>query len=256
MKKKFLALLGAATMVMGSVLSVSAAGSISADAVLSEVQNQTVGDTKITANESAGTVTVTVNNEAAAKVEIPATPEKLEASADQAKAMVNAGSVELVVKPVENSKAVAEVASEIATLLNNVETGTKTVSDVKMAFFADIKPAGEEKTVTFTAELTTQWNQAAYAMHYDESTGKVEKIDGVWVSGGKWSFTLTSFSPVAVVVVTSDDKADDAAEDDTPVVTQPDAVGPKTADFFGAAFLLTAACGTASAAFAKKAKRD
>lgn len=145
--------------------------------------------------------------------------------------------------------ATANAAKEQAKTVVGTGAAIATVVDLQV-------PAGTEKA-SFTLQIPTVKGGDSVLILHQKSDGTWETINPDSVADGKVSFTMTSFSPVAVVIK--------AAEVTSTVVTVPSAgaaapsaavsalVAPKTGDVLMAVALLAAICMTGMVVSFKKA---
>lgn len=170
MKKKFLALVCAMTMVVGMSMSVCAAGSSSASAVASTATaptatsavGQTIADTTLEAFDKEASVETTVAG---------ATVEK--ATIEEAKTLTAAA--------------------------------TKTIgSGAFIASIVDIKVPTGTGAAQFTLKgISNVWAGQKVTVLHLKADGTVEAITPDKVANNEVTFTLTSYSPVAIVVDTT-----------------------------------------------------
>lgn len=273
MKRKILALLCAATMVVGASMSVCAAGSITADDVVEQVKNEKPVEVAGSSEASKPVVkgediVVTVKNtdkDITTEAKVPATSDALNEAAKVAEAAVSEKSANAELKPVDasNTKVITAIANEIAKeMAKSIEGNGVTHVKAETKYVVDITSSnGEAVSVKFKMPALES-NQRSYVLHINDAGVVVEKIP-VDVVNGVIDFKLSSFSAVAVIVETSDVEQDDNSDESSNVAsneaaTKPAApTSPKTADVFAAAALLMAAAsGTASVAFGRKAKKN
>lgn len=286
MKKKVLALVCAMSLVCGSALSVCAAGSVTADKVVEIVEavdnavNDAAAelpkeDAEVKADTSTGNIVVTVtqdsNKGGNVAVSLPVDEgTRVQVAEAASKAVVTtvanaaqnvevkALDAEAITKPL--AKIAVEIAKQVVETVKNVGSDKK-VSSVATAFVADIK-ASSAGTVAFKVETLNNGGTTAkidvaaarsdkqriWAYHYLES-GVVEKTRCSVSEDGVISFTMNSFSPVAIVVEyiedvvpVGDDQDDD---DDAPAAdagsNDGTVVSPKTADVSTAAAVVVVA---------------
>jgi len=263
MKKKVLALVCAMTLVFGGALNVCAAGSVTAGDVqdaVDDVKNEmpSGADVKV---ESDGSINVSVSG---VTVSVSANEETRIQYAETAKAAVvtnvtnAAPNVEVKALDETQAKApLAKIAAKLATVVANKEglSSNKEVKSAATAFVADIT-ASAAGTIAFdvakvnagsSAKIdTAAWlagNQRVYALHFTASG--VERLDCQLVNGAI-TFTMNSFSPVAIVVEELETVSDDG--DDAPAADAGSnssnngaAVSPKTADVSTAAAVVVIA---------------
>lgn len=262
MKKKVLALVCAMTLVFGGAMSVCAAGSVTADDVsqaVEEVKNEmpSGADVKV---EADGSINVSVSG---VSVSVSANEETRVQYAETAKSAVvtnvTNAAPNVEVKALDETQAktpLAKIAAKLATVVANKEglSSNKEVKSAATAFVADIT-ASAAGTIAFdvakvnagsSAKIdTTAWlagNQRVYALHFTGSG--VERLDCQLVNGAI-TFTMNSFSPVAIVVedleTVSDDGDDAPAADAGSSSSNGGAVSPKTADVSTAAAVVVIA---------------
>lgn len=173
MKKKILALVCAMTMALGMSLSVCAAGSSTAEEVVpasQEVLTTAAASTNTTGQVLTGATieefatTTTVSGVAGAKIE----------------AVSN-----------ETAKAMIEAANNI------VGNGAFVASVVELSV-----PAGTG-TATFTVGCPNVWKGQSVTILHQKSDGTFEAITPSVVADNAVTFTMTSYSPIAIVVNTA-----------------------------------------------------
>ncbi|MDE5894089.1 MAG: hypothetical protein K2H45_14315 [Acetatifactor sp.] len=164
MKKRIVALVSALTLVFAMGLNVAAAGSITASDA-----------TEI--SSAAGDVTT-----------FPTSQKDMDASADVAEKILDTSAV--TVAPLTDAASAKKLATAVAGM-----TKKDNVEDVKVLAVFEIN--GKAGDVTFNVVLKD--NEKAYIQHLKD--GKVEEIAGSYANG-KVTFKFSSFSPVALVVVT------------------------------------------------------
>lgn len=197
MKKKILAFVCAMTMVIGMSLSVCAAPSTSAEDLV-KAEDNTTGQVITTNTIAYFAETTTVEGVAGAALK--------EVPADTAKAMI---------------------------------TQAKTIAgkDTFIASIVDLSvPAGTGKA-TFTLGCPNVWKGQNVTILHQKSDGSFENIKPDKVEDNKVTFTMTSYSPVAIVINTG-------------------AVSPKTGDIFAVVAAMAALSGLGAAACGRKAKKD
>lgn len=164
MKKRIVALVSALTLVFAMSLSVAAAESITASDA-----------TEI--SSAAGAVTT-----------FPTSQKDMDASADVAEELLDTSAV--TVAPLTDAASAKQLATAVADM-----TKKENVEDVKVLAVFEID--GTAGDVTFKVVLKD--NEKAYIQHLKD--GKIEEIAGSYADG-KVTFKFSSFSPVALVVVT------------------------------------------------------
>lgn len=269
MKRKILALLCAATMIMGASMSVCAAGSGSVTANDVKDQVNSITSSEVKAEVTEGKIAVTISStdvDRQINISVPVEEKELKASAEKVNGLKKDVSANAEIKAVpatkENGEKIAEITKEIANTITDLASKNEvfhmTAGEV---FVCDIDSKdGKPVSVTLNVGATGE-NQTVYAFHA-KADGSVEPLVVKKNSDGSATITMDNFSPVGIVVVTSDtndDSAEDGASDkaDTPAKVPSAPTSPKTADVFAAAALLMAAVsGTASAAFGRKAKKN
>lgn len=263
MKKRFLALLCAATMVLGASMSVCAEGSITADEAKQEAQ-EAIKDVNATAPaevkvEQQGEKVVAKIDDSTIEgtVVAPVTDTALKASAVEAKKVVNNANVEVKELPLtkENVTKVVNMTTKAAEQISQVAQAGADVKIKSEMVVVDVTPKAGQDTVVVTLDLELADNERVFVTH----AGK-NGIETFELKKGELSFTLTDFSPVGYVIYEVSEEADDDDSDNNdsaPATTTTKApTSPKTGDVFAAMALLAAVSGTASAALAKKAKKN
>lgn len=233
MKKKILALVCAMTMVCAMGLSVAAEESVTAGDVAGAVAGETGNTGSIAVSDDVVTFDV-----AGITATLPVSAANREASAAAADAIIANDDVTVSAVDGGDVAAIAKMAVAIA----DKATDAKYIDTL---FCADITAAAGT-TVTLNKAIGA--DQKAFALHY--TNGGVEVVE-CEVSAGKISFTLSSFSPVSVIVVTYDTQADSTADApaQAPAV---EATSPKTGSVAAAFALLALVSGCGAAVLGKK----
>lgn len=214
MKKRILALVCAMTMVLGMSLSVSAAGSSSSSAKAEEAvpASKEVLTTSVESTNTTGQVvtgatvaefaeTTTVSGVAGAKIEA--------VSNETAKAMI-----------AEANKTVGKGAFIAAVVELSVPAGTG--------------------AATFTVNCPNVWKGQSVTILHQKSDGSFETIVPSAVADNAVTFTMTSYSPIAIVI--------DTAKPGSGVTS------PKTGEIIALVVGLAALCGAGAACFGRKAR--
>lgn len=236
MKRRILALICAATMVVGMGISASASTSATADDIASvkvpgtEVKAE--GDAVTIATNEGATVTIDLSSEAVAAV------------AEEISNAVESAPKNATITPValskNNATAITKRVAEIAKFVDKAE--------VKVV---DIK--ADEKG-TFTLNLNIQAGQSVKVLHC-VADGVIEEI-ACTVAGGKVTFTAETYSDFAFVITTGevqeDDEEDSAPAESTGLPT----TSPATAGAFASVAVLALVSGGASVAFGRKSKKN
>ena len=202
MKKRILAIICAMTMVIGMSMTVSAAGSASAsdtatDALVVATEN-TTGQKLGTASLNYFAETTTVTGVAGATMkEVPA----------------------------ETAKAMITQAQTIAG------------KDTFIASIVDLSVPAGTGAATFTVGCPNVWKGQNVTILHQKSDGSYENIKPSKVEDNKVTFTMTSYSPIAIVINTG-------------------AVSPKTGDIIALVAAMAAISGIGAAACARKAKKN
>lgn len=196
MKKRFLALVTALVLTGAMTLTASAAGSVTTNSAAVTVEMETSSQKFTTDTLDEFSKTTTVSSSVNATVGT--------VSADTAKAAI------------DQAKAVVGANAFVATIV-----------DLQV-------PAGTG-AAEFTLGCPNVWAGQKVTILHQKADGTWEAIKPSKVGNNTVTFTLTSYSPVAIVI---------------------DAAAPKTGDVVGVAGILAAACLAGGAAFGKKAKED
>lgn len=258
MKKRILAFVCAAVMVMGMSLTAAAAGSITADDVKEDVAASAQEEAKKDAPAEA-TVSVTTDKVAVEvkgstlKVEIPVSVAQREAAVETAQKILATKDETIKINPIQASQiaAVAKIATQIATEAPKQAASGNVVSKVETKFVIDLSvDGGAAKEFTFDIKLGE--NEKAFAYHYNTTTSKVDIIACTKSDAGV-SFKLDNYSPVALVVVT--EAAAPAAQTpttttETPAVTATES--PKTGDVVTLFAMVSAVAGAGALALKKR----
>lgn len=260
MKKRILALICAATMVVGAGISASAAESPTASEIVggaesptaSEIASAAVASVKVDgATVKVEGTEVRIETAEGADVAIDLAPEALSAAASAVAAGLDtaAAPANAVISAAKvDSAAVAAIATKVAEAVRFVEKAEVKLVDIK----ADA--AG-----TFTLNLGIAAGQKVKVFHYEQTGAAVEVA--CTVADGKVSFNLQTYSPVAIVVTTgevAEDEDDEDEEEEDTDVTEPalPTTSPKTADAFAAVALLAVVSGGASAVLGRRSKKN
>ncbi|MGN0402825.1 MAG: hypothetical protein ACI4HQ_11305 [Acetatifactor sp.] len=202
MKKRILALICAAVMTIGMSMTVCAAGSPNAGAAATEelvkAEDNTTGQVITTNTITYFAETTTIEGVAGATLK--------EVPVDTAKVMI---------------------------------TQAKTIAgkDTFIASVVDLSvPAGTGKA-TFTLGCPNVWKGQNVTILHQKSDGSFENIKPDKVEDNKVTFTMTSYSPIAIVINTA-------------------ATAPKTGDIFAVVAAMAAISGLGAAACGKKAKKN
>lgn len=198
MKKRIVALVSALTLVFAMSMSVAAAESITASDA-----------TEI--SSAAGSVTT-----------FPTSQKDMDASADVAKTFLDTSAV--TVAPLTDAASAVKLATAVADM-----TKKDNVEDVKVLAVFEID--GTAGDVTFKVVLKD--GEKAYIQHLKKD-GTIEEIAGSYADG-KVTFNFSSFSPVALVVVTEKPAPSTPATPAAPAAPAAPAVpaapvAPKTGD--------------------------
>lgn len=203
MKRKILGLVCAMTMMVGMSMSVLAAGSSDAEAV------------------AKSEVIIAAETNTTGQVITGGTLEFFET--DTKVSGVEGLKVSAV--PVETAKAIAVHANNIAG------------DNAFIATMVDLEVPAGTGNATFTLNCSNVWKGQNVTILHLKSDGTVETITPSSVEDNQVTFTLSSYSPVAVVINTAT-----AAK------------SPKTGDVLALAVAATALCGTGAAFFGRKAR--
>lgn len=202
MKKRILALICAAVMTVGMSMTVCAAGSPSAGAAateeLTKSEDNTMGQVITTNTIGYFAETTTVEGVAGAKLE--------KVSDDTAKGMISE-------------------AQKIAG------------KDTFIASIVDLQVPAGTGAATFTVGCPNVWKGQSVTILHKKSDGTYERIAPSKVEDNKVTFTMTSYSPIAIVINTS-------------------ATAPKTGDIFAVVAAMAALSGLGAVACGKKAKKN
>ena len=196
MKKRFLALVTALVLTGAMTLTASAAPSVSAPSAAATVEMETATQNFTTDTLAEFATTTKVTSSVNATVGT--------VSADTAKAMI------------DQAKATVGANAFVASIVDlSVPAGTGAAE--------------------FTLSCPNVWAGQKVTILHQKANGTIEAIKPSKVGNNTVTFTLTSYSPVAIVI---------------------DAAAPKTGDVVSVAGILAAACLAGGAAFGKKAKED
>lgn len=255
MKKRILALICAATMVVGAGISASAAESPTASEIVggaesptaSEIASAAVASVKVDgATVKVEGTEVRIETAEGADVAIDLAPEALSAAASSVAAALDTAPANAVISAAKvDSAAVAAIATKVAEAARFVEKAEVKLVDIK----ADA--AG-----TFTLNLGIAAGQKVKVFHYEQTGAAVEVA--CTVADGKVSFNLQTYSPVAIVVTTGEVAEDEDEEEEDTDVTESalPTTSPKTADAFAAVALLAVVSGGASAVLGRRSKKN
>lgn len=257
MKKRILAFVCAAVMVMGMSLTAAAAGSISADEVKEDAaasaQEEAKKDAPAEATVSVTTDKVSVEVKGSTlKVEIPVSVAQREAAVETAQKILATKDTTIKINPIQANQiaSVAKIATKIATEAPKQAAAGNVVSKVETKFVVDLSvDGGAAKEFTFDVKLAD--NEKAFAYHY---TGTGVEIIACTKSAAGVSFKLDSYSPVALVVVT--ETAAPAVETPATTTTVTPAVtateSPKTGDVVTLFAMVSAVAGVGALALKKR----
>ena len=196
MKKRFLALVSAMVLAGAMTITAAAAGSVTTPSAVETVEMETSTQKFTTATLDEFATTTTVSS-----------------------------SVNATVGTVSADTAAAAIAQAKAVVGDNAFVAT--IVDLKV-------PAGTG-AAEFTLGCPNVWAGQKVTILHQKADGSWESIAPSKVANNSVTFTLTSYSPVAIVI---------------------DAAAPKTGDVVTVAGILAAACLAGGAAFGKKAKED
>ena len=183
MKKRILALVCAMTLVLGMSLTVCAAGSSNAGSAANNAAgNTTQSNGKLSVDNSTGQVLTSATIEEFAKTTT------ISSGVEGAK---------LAAVPADTAKAMITEANKIA--------GTNTF----VASIVDLQvPAGTGKA-TFTLACPNVWKGQKVSILHLKSDGTYEVIAPSKVENNAVTFTMTSYSPIAIVIDTASPKTAD-----------------------------------------------
>lgn len=217
MKKKFLAFVCAMTMVLGMSLSVSAA-SPTASATAGEVASQA---TQTTTSTAPADVLVSADDNAIGQV---ITTDTLSYFAETTTVSgVQGASLKGV--SADTAKAMIAQAKAIA--------GSNTF----IASIVDLQVPAGTGAATFTLGCPNVWKGQNVTILHQKSDGTFETITPSSVEDNKVTFTMTSYSPIAIVINTG-------------------AVSPKTGEIIALVAAMAALSGIGAAACGRKAKKN
>lgn len=231
MKKRILALVCAMTMVVGMSLSVCASGSPTAGGVAG-------GNTGSTGSPSASSGAVANNSAATTN---PGSTEQLMTTTDNANGQTFtvadlgyfaetttvSGVAGATLSPVSADTARAMIAQ--ARTIAGAGTFIATIVDLQV-------PAGTG-TATFTLSCPNVWKGQNVTILHQKSDGSFESIKPGSVEDNSVTFTLSSYSPVAIVINTG-------------------AVSPKTGEIIMMIIAMAALSGIGAAACTRKARKN
>lgn len=233
MKKKILALICAMALTAGMSMSVFAAGSASAGGVAGSGSPSAGGVAGGKPSSSAGAVASQPSSSSAASEVLVSDSDNVTGQefstatlgyfAQDTKVSGVAGATVQEVTPAA-AKAMIAQARTIA----GANTFIATIVDLKV-------PAGTG-AATFTLTCPNVWKGQNVTILHQKSDGSFESIKPASVEDNKVTFTMTSYSPVAIVINTG-------------------AVSPKTGDVSLLIAAMTAISGIGTAVCAKKAKK-
>lgn len=205
MKKKLIGLVCAMTMVLGMSATVLAAGSSTSSAV---------------ATDTSSSVIVAADSNTTGQVLTEAT---LDFFVEDTK-----------IAGVEGVKVTAVTATEAQALVEKAQAIAGSNSFI--ATMVDVEvPAGTTKAV-LTITCSNVWKGQNVVILHQKADGTVETIKPDKVEDNKVTFTMTSFSPVAVMINTG-------------------ATSPKTGEIIALVGAMAALCGAGAVAFGKKANK-
>jgi hypothetical protein len=217
MKKRILALICATTMVLGMSLSVCAAESATSSAKAEETQ-ATISATLV---EELTTSTTASENTTGQKI-TGAT------IAEFATTTTVSGLKGAWIDKVSN-----ETAKALITEANSVVGKNAFVASI-----VDLRVPEGTGTATFTLGCPNVWKGQNVTILHQKDDGTIEAITPSAVADNAVTFTLTSYSPVAIVINTG------AAG----------ATSPKTGEVIALVAALAALCGAGAAGFGRKAR--
>lgn len=248
MKRRILALICAATMVVGMGITANAEESATAaEVAAAATQNVSVSGASVKVEGSA--VKIETNDGADVKIDLAydalvATAADVSSKLDTATAPAGAKISNAIV----DGTAVAAITTMVAEVAKEVEK-----AEVKLVEIT------ADEAGTFTLNLGIAADQKVKVFHYDPKKNTIMEVSCT-VAGGKVSFDLASYSPVAIVVTTGEAKADDDdddEEDSAPAAsTALPTTSPATAGAFATVALLALVSGSASAVFGRKSKKN
>lgn len=219
MKRKILALACAMTLVFGLSMGVSAAGSPTASATASA----TAGEVANNAANKAAQAEVLVSSAENTTGQV-ITANTIQYFADTTTVSGVAGA-SLSAVSTETAKAMIAQAKTIA--------GNHTF----IASIVDLNVPAGTGAATFTLGCPNVWKGQNVTILHLKSDGTYETIKPSAVEDNKVTFTMTSYSPVAIVINTS-------------------TTAPKTGDVFALAAAMAAVFGTGAAVCGRKAKKS
>ncbi|MCM1191201.1 MAG: hypothetical protein NC389_02100 [Acetatifactor muris] len=222
MKKKILALICAMALTAGMSMSVCAAGSANAGAIAGSGSASAGAVANSTASRPAPAEQLVTSGENASGQVI--TTNTLAFFQEDTKVSGVAGASVRAVTPA-TAKAMIAQARTIA----GANTFIASIVDLQV-------PAGTG-AATFTLTCSNVWKGQNVTILHQKSDGSFESIKPSSVEDNKVTFTMTSYSPVAIVINTG-------------------AVSPKTGDIIMLAAAMTAISGIGAAFFARKARKS
>ncbi len=210
MKKKLIGLVCAMTMVLGMSTTVMAAGSSDASSVASNTTTTTE-------------VLVTAESNTTGQV---LTEKTLDFFVEDTK-----------VTGVEGAKVAEVTTTQAKTLVEKAQAVAG--SNAFIATMVDLEVTAGTGKATFTLTCSNVWKGQNVTILHVKADGTVETIKPDAVADNKVTFTMTSYSPIAVMVNTA-----------------AGATSPKTGEIFAMVGAMAALCGAGAVAFGKKAKED
>lgn len=208
MKRRILGLACAMTMVVGMSMTAFAAGSSNAPAVAQAV---TKNEAVITADSNAMGQVITGNT-----LEFFKTDTQIS----------GVEGLKVLVVPTEAAAKIAEHAKELAG------------ENAFIATMVDLEVPAGTGTATFTLNCSNVWSGQSVTILHLKSDGTVERITPGSVEDNRVTFTMSSYSPIAVVI-------------DTAAST---VKSPKTGDVSALAAAATLFCGTGALFFRRKSR--
>lgn len=233
MKKKILALICAMALTAGMSMSVFAAGSASAGGVAGSGSPSAGGVAGGKPSSSAGAVA----NESGSSSSAAASEVLVSGSDNVTGQKFSADTLEYFAQDTKVSGVAGATVKEVSPATAKAMIAQARTIAGRYTFIASIVdlqvPAGTG-TATFTLTCSNVWKGQNVTILHQKSDGSFETIKPISVEDNKVTFTMTSYSPVAIVINTG---------------------SPKTGDIILLVAAVAAISGTGTAVCAKKARK-
>lgn len=239
MKRKILALACAMTLVFGMGISVSAAGSATASATAGDVANNATQTNPPQTNTPQTNAPQTSTPAAA-----PASGDVLMGAGENASGQViTAATLQFFASTTTVSgvpgASISAVSAETAKAMI-AQAKTIAGSNTFIAALVDLNVPAGTGAATFTLGCPNVWKGQDVTILHMKGDGSFENIAPSVVEDNKVTFTMTSYSPVAIVINTGSTGAK----------------SPKTGEIFSLVAAMAAISGVGAAACGRKAKKS